>query len=53
MTMMKSYLYDLIGLVGFFSASYGVFLLWGLGTALISGGISAMVISVVKQWEGD
>lgn len=48
--MMKSYFFDLLGLVGFGCAMAGIYLLWGLPIALLSGGLSMITLTIAKQW---
>lgn len=48
--MMKSFIFDLIGLAGFGCFLAGLYLMCGLDWAMIIGGLSAVVYSIAKQW---
>ena len=50
MMMKKSFVFDLIGLAGYGCSIAGVYLIWGLPVALLSGGLSALALSIAKQW---
>ena len=51
MTLMKiSFIFDLLGLLGFGCAIAGVYLLWGLPIALMVGGISTLALTIAKRW---
>ena len=48
--MKKSYFFDFIGLCGFASLAYGLYLELGIGKSLVCCGVLLIVAAIAKNW---